>query len=75
MSKITAYLIYNVYLQVWPNKGLHFATMAKISALLDSNSKAVEFAGKALQQLQYTHASSPVLEEVRQIMFEASRSC
>ena len=48
--------------------------MAKMSALLEKNHEVMELAGKALQQLQYTHASSPVLEEIRQIMFESSRS-
>ena len=62
------------WLQVWPNKGLHFAMLAKISALLERNQEAIEYANKALQQLQYTHADSPVVEEVRQIMFEAGRS-
>ena len=61
-------------LQVWPNKGLHFAMLAKVSALLERNQEAIEYANKALQQLQYTHADSPVVEEVRQIMFEAGRS-
>ena len=61
-------------MQVWPNKGLHFATMAKIAAFLEQDATAAEYAIKALQQLQYTHADSPVLEEIRQIAFEASRS-
>lgn len=63
-----------VYPKVWPNKGLHFAMLAKVSALLERNQEAIEYANKALQQLQYTHADSPVVEEVRQIMFEAGRS-
>ena len=48
--------------------------LAKLAAFLERDNEASEFASKALQQLQYTHANSPVLEEVRQIMFEASRS-
>lgn len=60
-------------MQVWPNKGLHFAMMAKIAAFLEHDAEAAGFAGKALQQLQYTHADSPVLTTVRQVMFEASR--
>ncbi len=45
--------------------------MAKIASLLERNEEASDSASKALQQLQYTHTNSPVLEEVRQIMFEA----
>ena len=60
--------------QIWPNKGLHFAMLAKLAAHLEHDREAREFASKALQQLQYTHANSPVFEEVRQIAFEASRS-
>lgn len=63
-----------IYPKVWPNKGLHYATMAKIAAFLEHDATAAEYANKALQQLQYTHATSPVLEEIRQIAFEASRS-
>lgn len=58
--------------QVWPNKGLHFATLAKVLALLERNQEAMNCAKQALQQLQYTH--SDTLEEVRQIMFESGRS-
>lgn len=61
-------------LQVWPNKGLHFAMLAKMAAFLERDATAAQYAGQALQQLQYTHANSPVLEEIRQIGFEASRS-
>lgn len=61
-------------LQVWPNKGLHFAMLAKIAALLERDATAAECATKALHQLQYSHADSPVLEDIRQIGFEASRS-
>lgn len=60
--------------QVWPNKGLHFAMLAKIAAFLERDASAAAFASEALQQLQYTHANSPVFEEIRQIGFEASRS-
>ena len=60
--------------QVWPNKGLHFAMMGKISALLERDHEAAKYARQALQQLQYTHSDSPGLEEVRQIMFEYGRS-
>ena len=48
--------------------------LAKIAAFLGQDSDAADFAGKALQQLQYTHVDSLVLEEVRQIMFEAQKS-
>ena len=48
--------------------------MAKISALLERDHEAAKYARQALQQLQYTHSDSPVLEEVRQIMFESGRS-
>ena len=61
-------------LQVWPNRGLHFAMLAKIAALLERDASAAELASKALQQLQYTHANSRVFEEIRQIGFEASRA-
>lgn len=61
-------------IQVWPNKGLHFAMMAKVSALLERDHEAAQYARQALQQLQFTHSDSPVLEEVRQIMFESGRS-
>ena len=60
--------------QVWPNTGLHYAMLAKIAAFLEHDASAADFASKALRQLQYTHASSPVFEEIRQIGFEASRS-
>ena len=61
-------------MQVWPNKGLHFAMLTKIAAFLEQDTTATEYANKALQQLQYTHADSPVLDEIRQISFEACRS-
>ncbi len=61
-------------LQVWPNKGLHFAMLAKVSALLECNQEAMNYARQALQQLQYTHSDSLVMEEVRQIMFESGRN-
>lgn len=48
--------------------------LAKISVLLERNQEAVQYAGKALQQLQHTHPHSLVVEEVRQIMFESSRN-
>ncbi len=60
--------------QVWPIKGLHFAMLAKVSALLECNQEAMNYARQALQQLQYTHSDSLVMEEVRQIMFESGRS-
>lgn len=61
-------------MQVWPNKGLHYAMMSKIAALLEQDDVAAESAATALQQLQNTHANSPILESVRQIHFE-SRQC
>ncbi len=48
--------------------------LAKISALLECNQEAMNYAGQALQQLQYTHCDSLVVEEVRQIMFECGRN-
>lgn len=61
-------------MQVWPNKGLHHAMVGKIAALLEQDDVAANSAEMALQQLQYTHASSPILESVRQTLFE-SRQC
>lgn len=63
-----------VYPKVWPNKGLHFAMLAKVSALLERNQEAMNCAKQALQQLQCTHSDTVVMEEVRQIMFESGRS-
>ena len=60
--------------QVWPNKGLHFAMLAKVSALLEYNQEAMKYAEQALQQLQYTHSDSLAMEEIRQIMFESGRN-
>lgn len=48
--------------------------LAKVSALLECNQEAMNYARQALQQLQYTHSDSLVVEEVRQIMFESGRS-
>lgn len=61
-------------LQVWPLKGLHYAAMSKIAALLQDDHPAGATASLALQQLQYTHTDSPILEEVRQILFESKTS-
>jgi len=47
--------------------------MSKIAALLERDDVAARSAELALQQLQYTHANSPILEAVRQILFESSR--
>lgn len=62
-----------VCMQVWPNKGLHYAMMSKLAALLEQDDVAASTAELALQQLQYTHADSPILESVRQTLFESSR--
>ena len=48
--------------------------LAKVSALLERNQEAMNCAKQALQQLQYTHSDTLVMEEVRQIMFESGRS-
>lgn len=56
-------------LQVWPNKGLHYAALAKIAALLGQLS-AYSAGVNALRSLQLTHANTGVELELRQLLYD-----
>jgi hypothetical protein len=59
--------------QVWPTKGLHYATVAKLAALLGDARRTADAAQRALQCLVYTHGDGAVVREVSGIMQDAMR--
>lgn len=54
-------------MQVWPNLGLHLATLAKIAALLEQDEEAAKQAEAAASTLCITHPESPILQEMLQL--------
>ncbi len=58
-SVLCASEIWNAPCQVWPNLGLHWATMAKLAHCLDLAADAHHAAHRALEILQHTHSPSP----------------
>ena len=68
-----------VYPSVWPNLGLHYATLAKLELLHDDAQTAFGYARKALEILRVTHrpsaglgcAGPSVLEQVEMTLMEA----
>ncbi|EIE20303.1 hypothetical protein COCSUDRAFT_48675 [Coccomyxa subellipsoidea C-169] len=53
-----------LYPKVWPNLGLHLATLAKIAALLEQDEEAAKQAEAAASTLRITHPESPILQEM-----------
>jgi SET and MYND domain-containing protein len=63
-----------VYPQVWPNLGLHYATLAKLEVLLEHPAAAAAAAEAAAGILRATHdGSSSVMREVLQTRYEAGQ--
>jgi len=58
--------------QVWPNLGLHLATLAKIAALLEQNQEAASHAKAAALILRITHPDGQALQEMLQLWHDAN---
>jgi hypothetical protein len=61
-------------LQVWPNMGLHYATLAKLEMLLEQPAAAARAAEAAAAILRVTHGGGcSVLQEVARTRYEAGQ--
>ena len=60
-------------MQVWPNLGLHYASVAKIASLLEQDVTAIKASQAAADILQYTHPESLVLQEQWQLLCNLQR--
>lgn len=50
-----------VYPAVWPVRGLHLASMARLSNFLEDDDQCIDFARRAIDVLAVTHSDSDVL--------------
>ena len=66
-------------MQVWPNLGLHYASLAKLEHLLGGRPQQAQHAAqRALAILSKTHGGAPggaggVVEEVQRVLFESGQ--
>ncbi len=62
-------------MQVWPNLGLHWATIAKLVHFMSGRpEQAQRAAQRALAILGHTHSTGGgVIDAVRRVLFEASQ--
>lgn len=58
-------------LQVWPNLGLHYATLAKLEMFLEHPAHALEAANNALECIKVTDSDSSVIQDVLRVRYEA----
>lgn len=56
--------------QVWPDLGLHWASMAKLSSVLGHDSEAATAAEAACRVLSITHGGGRVVNEMMQLRHE-----
>jgi len=56
-------------MQVWPNLGLHHASVAKIASLLKQDDTATEACKAAVEIMRYTLPVSSILQEQLQLMY------
>ena len=56
--------------QVWPDLGLHWASMAKLSSVLEHDSEAAAAAEAACRVLTVTHGGGRVVNEMMQLRHE-----
>ena len=60
---------YSVHTQVWPNLGIHYASVAKIASLLEEDDMAVQASQAAAGILKDTHPDSSILQEQLQLAY------
>ncbi|CAL8470855.1 g10397 [Coccomyxa elongata] len=61
-----------LYPKVWPNLGLHLATLAKIAALLDHFDEAATHAEAAAAILRITHPEGQIVQDMLRLWHDAS---
>ncbi len=54
---------------MWPNLGLHYASVAKIASLLEQDDMAIQASQAAAGILRYTHSDSGILQEQLQLLY------
>ena len=57
---------------MWPNLGLHLATVAKIAALLEFLDEAATHAEAAADILRITHPESQIVQDMLQLRHDAN---
>eukprot|EP00877_Chromochloris_zofingiensis_P003146 jgi/Chrzof1/12832/Cz07g08320.t1 len=60
-----------IYPKVWPNLGLHYATLAKLEMFLEHPAHALEAANNALECIKVTDSDSSVIQDVLRVRYEA----
>lgn len=62
---------------IWPNLGLHYATLAKLASFLEQPKEAMAAAEKAMRVLSITHSGwregEAVIEQVARVRWECQQ--